>query len=59
MIRIFKRRRPEPAPTIEISIPDLLVARWFGLTKEDWAALPAIAKVDRREDYAHAWGLGA
>ena len=59
--RWFKRNRPTPAHRAEvaISIPDLLVARWFGLTKEQWAAMPAIAKVDKRESYAQAWRLGA
>lgn len=60
MLKFFKRNRPTPAPTEPtISIPDLLVARWFGLTPEQWAAMPAIARVDKRESYAQAWRLGA
>lgn len=62
MRNIFKRRRPTPthrATPPAISIPDLLVARWFGLTPEQWADMPAIAKVDKRESYAQAWRLGA
>ena len=58
MIRIFKRRRPEPAPVApKISVQDTLVYRWFGLTEEDWNNMPAIAKVDKRESYAQAWRL--
>jgi len=58
MIRIFKRRRTTPAPTApRISVQDTLVYRWFGLTEEDWNAMPAIAKVDKRESYAQAWRL--
>ena len=58
MIRIFKRRRPEPIPAApSLSIEDLLVARWWGYTKEEWAALPVLVKVDKREGYFHAWQL--
>jgi len=57
MIRWFRRRRP-PVPTPpKISVEDLLVARWFGLTAEDWNDMPALAKVDKRESYFHAWRL--
>jgi len=57
MIRWFRRRRPTVPTTLKISVEDLLVARWFGLTPEDWNDMPAIAKVDKRENYYHAWRL--
>jgi len=57
MIRWFRRLRPEPAASPKISVEDLLVARWFGLTEEDWNDMPAIAKVDKRGNYYHAWRL--
>jgi len=65
MRNIFKRRRPAhrdelaPTPTPKISVPDLLVARWHGLTPEQWADLSTLAKVDHREAYSHAWGLAS
>jgi hypothetical protein len=63
MLKIFKRNRPqhraESKQSPSISIEDLLVARWFGLTPEQWGDMPAIAKVDKRESYAQAWGFGA
>lgn len=41
-----------------VTIPDLLVLRWWGYTPAEWNALPALVQVDRREGYAQAKGLG-
>ena len=60
MIRFFKRRRP----TVRVQqlsreeIAELLIYRWHGLTPDEWTELPAIVKVDKREDYYRARGLG-
>ena len=54
MIRLFKRRRPEPVPTIPISRGDITVAFLSGLTLAEWDALPAMAKADLRENVTHA-----
>jgi hypothetical protein len=59
MLKFFKRNRPALPAAPSISIEDLLVARWFGLTPAQWDDMPALAKVDKRESYAQAWGLGA
>jgi hypothetical protein len=63
MRNIFKRRRhahrAELAHAPKISVPDLLVARWHGLTPEQWGDLSTLAKVDHREAYSHAWGLAS
>lgn len=42
-----------------ISIPDLLVLKHWGYTPDQWRQLPAIVKVDKRESYYSARGLGA
>lgn len=47
------------ATTPKLSVHDTLVARWHGLTPEQWADLSALAKVDHREAYSHAWGLAS
>lgn len=60
MRNIFKRRRP----TVRVQqlsreeIAELLIYRWHGLTPDEWTELPAIVKVDKREEYARAWRLG-
>ena len=60
MIRFFKRRRP----TVRVQqlsreeIAELLILRWHGLTPDEWTELPAIVKVDKREEYARNCGLG-
>lgn len=60
MRNIFKRNRPTHlAEPVKLSVQDLLVARWFGLTPEQWNDMPAIAKVDKRESYAQAWGMAS
>jgi len=41
-----------------LDVRELLIARWHGLTEAEWCALPAIVKVDHREAYYRAWGLG-
>lgn len=48
-------RRIASAP----SIPDLLVLRHWGYTKEEWAALPAIVKADKREHFFQTQGMTA
>lgn len=59
MIRIFKRRRPtHRAELVKLGIQDLLVARWWGYTPEQWDKLPALVKVDKREQVVYAQ-LGA
>jgi len=40
-----------------LSIMDLQVARWHGYTPEQWAGLPELVKVDKRESYFQARGL--
>jgi len=55
MIRLFKRRRPaHRAELAPITIQDLLVARWWGYTPDEWEKLPAIVKVDKREPVVYA-----
>jgi len=59
MRNIFKRRRPV-AKAQQMSrgeIQELLILRWHGHTPDEWDALPAIVKVDKREAYFKAWGL--
>jgi hypothetical protein len=53
MIRIFKRRRPEPT-THTASTSDRLTAALHGKTPEQWDALPALVKADLRENIVHA-----
>jgi len=42
-----------------VDIPDLLVLRWHGYTPAEWAGLPALVKVDKREGYFQARGLAS
>ena len=60
MIRFFKRRRPavRVQQLSREEIAELLIYRWHGLTPDEWTELPAIVKVDKREEYARNWGLG-
>jgi hypothetical protein len=53
MIRIFKRRRPEPAP-VKYSQADILTAYLNDKTLAEWDELPALVKADLRENIAHA-----
>jgi hypothetical protein len=63
MIRIFKRRSPQhrrPAHRLEpqpISPPDHAVAAWNGITDQHFANLPALVKVDMREQFFTARGF--
>ena len=60
MLKFFKRRRPAPAHRAEpmpVSHEDLAVARWHGLTAQYWNNLPALAKVDLREEFYAGQGL--
>jgi hypothetical protein len=60
MLRFLKRRRPQyRVADTRLDVRDLLIARWHGLSEAEWCALPAIVKVDKREAYYRAWGLGA
>ena len=59
MPKFFRSRRPKHAaiPAPKLDVRDLLVARWHGLTPDEWCDLPSLAKVDHRETYARAWRL--
>lgn len=58
MRNIFKRRRPtHRVEPVKLGLEDLLVARWWGYTPEQWAKLPALVKVDKREGWFCARGL--
>jgi hypothetical protein len=60
MIRLFKRRRPEPATMPnQITPEDRLIAALAGYTPEQWGALSSLARVDMREDFYCSRGLGA
>lgn len=55
MLKFFKRRRPaHRAELVQISLEDLLVARWWGYSVDEWNKLPALVKVDKREQIVHA-----
>lgn len=54
MIRVFKRRRPQPEPA-QTSTSDRLVAAYNGYTPEQWEALPELARKEAREHVA--WRL--
>lgn len=54
MIRVFKRRRPQPEPP-QTSTPDRLVTALSGYTPEQWEALPELARKNAREHVA--WKL--
>ena len=54
----FRRRRPALAPP-RIAIEDIRVIAHCGLTLDDWDAMSSLAKVDKREGYYRAQGLGA
>lgn len=56
MRNIFKRRRPtHRVEPVQISQQDRLIAAHSGYTPEQWNALPAIVKADKREQVA--WEL--
>lgn len=57
-IRWFRKRRPahRAAPVVaQISTSDRIIAALSGYTPEQWDALPAIVKQDKRETVA--WEL--
>ena len=54
----FRRRRPISAPP-RIAIEDIRVIAHCGLTLDEWDAMPTLAKVDVREGFYQAQGLGA
>lgn len=41
----------------EVSIPDLMVLRWWGYTPAEWDDLPALVQVDKREHFYQVRGL--
>lgn len=45
--------------TPTLSLIDLMIARWHGYTPQQWAQLPALVKVDKRESYFQAKGLAS
>jgi hypothetical protein len=57
MIRLFRRRRPTP-PAPKIAIEDIRVIAHCGLTLDEWEAMSALAKVEVREGFYQAQGLG-
>jgi hypothetical protein len=59
MIRIFKRRRPEPAQPIQIAPEDRLIAALAGFTPEQWAASSSLARIDAREEFYRGNGLAS
>ena len=45
--------------TPTLSIMDLMISRWHGYTPQQWAGLPALVKVDKRESYFQVQGLAS
>ena len=45
--------------TPTLSLMDLMISRWHGYTPQQWAQLPALVKVDKRESYFQVQGLGS
>lgn len=48
-------RRVAGGPKVALS--DMLILRHWGFTPEQWVALPAIAKMDKREGFYQSMGL--
>jgi len=42
-----------------LPLSEMIVLRHWGYTPEQWTALPALVKVDKRESFYQAQGLGA
>jgi len=61
MIRFFRKRRPvvQVRQLSREEIAELIILRWHGLTPDEWDALPALVKVDRREEFYTARGLAS
>jgi hypothetical protein len=56
----FKRRRPtHRVEPVRISAEDRLIAAHWGYTETEWAGLPAMVQVDKREQLAWAPGVRA
>ena len=53
MLKSFKRRSPaHRAQPVQVSPEDRVIAAHHGLTPEQWDALPALVKQDKRESVA-------
>lgn len=53
MLKFFRKRRPaHRAEVAQISTSDRIIAALSGYTPEQWDALPAIVKQDKRETVA-------
>jgi hypothetical protein len=61
MIRIFKRRRPEPAPETVTTQADILTAHAWGFTLTEWHAEPDEYRAWFRRHVSQApkFGVGA
>jgi len=62
MLSFFKRRSPQhrrPYHRAEplVSREDAAIAKHHGMTEQHWANLPAIVKVDLREEFFTVQGL--
>jgi hypothetical protein len=40
-----------------VAIPDLVVLRWCGCQPDEWNALPAMVKADKREQFFQSRGM--
>jgi len=61
ILKHFRKRRPV-VTVRQLShgeIAELIILRWHGLTPDEWDALPALVKVDRREEFYTARGLAS
>jgi hypothetical protein len=60
MIRIFKRRRPEPAP-VKVAHSEIMFAYYWGLTLLQWHALTDHDRAECRRTVTVApkFGVGA
>ena len=57
-LRHRRRTRPITEP-VRISPHDAIVASWHGYTEDEWAELPSLVRVDKRESHAQAAGIGS
>jgi hypothetical protein len=60
MFKFFKPRRPvSPFEPPRISPQDSVIAVWHGYNETQWAELPSIVQIDKRESFYQAQGLGS